>query len=365
SALSNDFDYGDDPSGKHCPLQAHVRLSNPRIDGKNNALATPRIARRGFSYDDGSAGRGLMFMAYNASITSQYETIQRWLNAGNITGLFSWQNDFLTGPVSALPFPHAYGHSGISSPHGSGPCVKLRWGLYLFVPSKKAIEWLSHHKPEPAPDVRGGHELIERLRTLALRRPTEAVQEWKRFIEDPAYDRQARAIWAAIRDCCGELDTPYGRLVATEAGARHVLQDDGSRFSVREYGVRLNDTLAPHYLGMDTYTADFAQLAAADKLFHDTLTPQIAKESALRIARDVLAQHTISNSDGRKTLWIEKDFAKKVVRKLAEEWFFGEPPAPNDVWFDHVVDVSRYAFQPHPAASLAALLRNQRNTIPW
>src|SRR3546814_10781259 len=58
-------------------------------------LFRSRLLRRGMTYgprldpaDPASvaAPRGLMFMAYNASIAEQYETIQRWVNGGNISG---------------------------------------------------------------------------------------------------------------------------------------------------------------------------------------------------------------------------------------------------------------------------------------
>src|SRR3546814_21055830 len=69
-------------------------------------LFRSRRLRRGMTYgprldpsDPASvaAPRGLMFMAYNASIAEQYETIQRWVNGGNISGVASGNNDPLVG----------------------------------------------------------------------------------------------------------------------------------------------------------------------------------------------------------------------------------------------------------------------------
>jgi deferrochelatase/peroxidase EfeB len=84
----------DDVKGVRCPLSSHIRKVNPR-DGANdlgteNDTPTLYLLPRGISYgppvadvnaaDDG-AGRGLLFVAYQASISEQFETLQRrWAN---------------------------------------------------------------------------------------------------------------------------------------------------------------------------------------------------------------------------------------------------------------------------------------------
>ncbi len=93
---SNDFDYTNDPQGLGCPLSAHIRRANPRVEG------TPRIMRRGFSYHervDYDYEEGLVFMAYCASLSSQYEVVQKWVNGGNSTGTYGGQVD----PMFAIP----------------------------------------------------------------------------------------------------------------------------------------------------------------------------------------------------------------------------------------------------------------------
>jgi deferrochelatase/peroxidase EfeB len=72
--------YDLDPHGKRIPLDAHIRLANPRTTD----TADQRILRRGFNYTRGfdSAGaldQGLIFSAFNQSPERQFATIQRRL----------------------------------------------------------------------------------------------------------------------------------------------------------------------------------------------------------------------------------------------------------------------------------------------
>ena len=82
---TSEFDdprYDLDPHGKRIPLDAHIRLANPRTA----TTAGQRILRRGFNYDRGfdTAGQldqGLVFVAYNRSPSTQFVPIQERLNA--------------------------------------------------------------------------------------------------------------------------------------------------------------------------------------------------------------------------------------------------------------------------------------------
>jgi Dyp-type peroxidase family len=67
--------------GDACPLFAHIQKANPR----HRAEAEPnrhRIIRRGIPYTErGSGERGLLFLAYQASIQNQFEHIlTQWMN---------------------------------------------------------------------------------------------------------------------------------------------------------------------------------------------------------------------------------------------------------------------------------------------
>src|SRR5205085_12603300 len=82
-----------DPLGTMCPFWSHIRKVNPRDDvtnlGDEFDTLVRRMLRRGIPYglplsdrapDDG-ADRGLLFLAYHASIEQSFETITRdWTN---------------------------------------------------------------------------------------------------------------------------------------------------------------------------------------------------------------------------------------------------------------------------------------------
>lgn len=77
---TNEFEdprYDLDPQGKRIPLDAHIRLANPRTA----ATADQRILRRGYNYSRGfdAAGQldeGLIFVAYNQSPQRQFVPVQ-------------------------------------------------------------------------------------------------------------------------------------------------------------------------------------------------------------------------------------------------------------------------------------------------
>ncbi len=69
--------YDLDPDGKRIPLDAHIRLANPRTP----ATANQRILRRGYNFTrgtdaSGELDQGLVFVAFNQSPQRQFATIQ-------------------------------------------------------------------------------------------------------------------------------------------------------------------------------------------------------------------------------------------------------------------------------------------------
>lgn len=102
-----------DPHGRRIPMDAHIRLANPRT----TATADQRILRHAFNYHrgidpGGQLDQGLLFVAYNANIQRQFEQIQRRLAGEPMT-------DYVT-PVGGGYYFVPRGASGPTDWVGSG-----------------------------------------------------------------------------------------------------------------------------------------------------------------------------------------------------------------------------------------------------
>jgi deferrochelatase/peroxidase EfeB len=105
--------YDDDPQGERIPLDAHIRLANPRTP----ATERQRVLRRGYNYQRGfdAAGQldqGLVFVAFNRDVERQFATIQRRLAGEPMT-------DYIT-PVGGGYFHVPPGARGPGDYVGSG-----------------------------------------------------------------------------------------------------------------------------------------------------------------------------------------------------------------------------------------------------
>lgn len=245
----NDFNYDADPHGAACPFQSHVRRANPR-DGREHL---PRILRRGMSYGpqsttDLTSERGVIFMAYCASIAEQFEIVQRWIAGGNSSGVSASQAD----PFLAVPQPgekrtfrylDAAGQVARAD-LGDKPFVQLDWGLYLFVPSLEALRMLFNFR-KPAAKPKATKKALE---------PKDLLDPWRRQLED--WD-PSRATWAKVRGRPGGIMNapPYGTLLGTQARVLEVLQDSAAaNYSVQGCGARMTASIGLNHLGMDPDT---------------------------------------------------------------------------------------------------------------
>jgi deferrochelatase/peroxidase EfeB len=156
----NDFGFRDqDPTGAVCPLQAHIRKTNPRGDAVTFLNQTldferqKRIARRGITYgmredlEPGSTlpppekGIGLLFMSHQASI-DQFAIQQEGSDSGDFvtpgTGI-----DAVIGQGSN-PQPQKWpGPAGNSRPFLMNEFVTMLGGEYFFAPSMGFLRGLS------------------------------------------------------------------------------------------------------------------------------------------------------------------------------------------------------------------------------
>jgi deferrochelatase/peroxidase EfeB len=99
-------DYQADPDGEITPLNAHIRLANPRTP----QTANQRLIRRSYNYDlgvdsNGNFQAGHIFLAYQQDLQRQFETVQNRL-AGE--PLNRWVQPFGGGYFFTLP--------GVTSP---------------------------------------------------------------------------------------------------------------------------------------------------------------------------------------------------------------------------------------------------------
>jgi Dyp-type peroxidase family len=366
----NSFDYASDPDGRKCPFQSHTRRTNPRTPpDEASGRPTPRILRRGLSYgpwlpDDKQeaegADRGVVFMAYNASIAEQYEVIQRWVNGGNSTGIASWHND----PVMGVPpqdGPRIFCFSDAAS--DPVPLVlpkafaELQWGMYLFVPSIAAIDAIVQHPETPfaaaqqaqADDAERGSTIIAKLRGLAGKEGYDAAAAaaaWKTCLEDfgskdPAEKAEAQAVWAAIRrDHGGALRVPYGAgpegspkevvLVAGRALVNRSLEDPAGVYSMCRHMDRMKKSFGEIFLGMDKNDpeTDYALKSAANGPISE-----ISEQEAFAVARTVANEYlrVLQGSasrfpGGQVEIDLRREFITTVLAGICNH-FFGIPDA--------------------------------------
>ncbi|WP_327047069.1 hypothetical protein OG320_03990 [Microbispora sp. NBC_01189] len=152
--VQNDFNYRDDP-GSRCPVSAHIRKANPRDsrDGGLERALGVMMARRGQTYgrrtdkpwDDAppatrpTGGVGLLFMAFNSSLQSQFEfTQQSWADEPGFPAAGTGHDPVIGqgGREVKVRFPTAWDGKKLSAPQKQVPqTVTMKGGEYFFMPS--------------------------------------------------------------------------------------------------------------------------------------------------------------------------------------------------------------------------------------
>ncbi len=382
----NDFDYADDPAGSGCPLQAHIRLANPRdpaVHVNPGKPRVPRILRRGMSYgahgeSAPAAERGLMFMAYNASIEEQFEVIQRWLSGANSSGLSSQQADpFLgvpqRGAKRTFRTEHGNATLRLDLDDGDGePLVQLEWGAYLFVPGRSALRRLAG-TPTTSDLVARGNALIERLPPVVDgRTPTPAeVDAWREVLESSATSAAAAALWAAVRARHGGvLRTPFGVLAGSQAAIDDVLGNDDI-YSVCGYHERMQESIGSIYLGLDDGPQYRAQADPSNQAIGQVSRAD-AFAAAYRVTRTAI--DTLVPAGAGPLPVTMTELSTQVLGELCTGWFGipdghyvelgaiaplpGAPRCPGAF-----APPSRYIFSPHPGQTARTVAVGQGRAL--
>lgn len=175
--LNNNFEFGGDRLGLTCPWAAHIRKTYPRDDVRGKVGPDPgqsaddfekavkeeearthrrRLLRRGLQYgpevthDEDASGkttkdRGLMFKCYVASLTRQFEFVQKfWVNNPNFVQPASG-HDAIIGqtPGGGVRTFAGVGYEGHKPNFTFEPWVKMTGGGYFFAPSIKFLDNLA------------------------------------------------------------------------------------------------------------------------------------------------------------------------------------------------------------------------------
>ena len=329
----NDFSYDADAEGRGCPFHAHVRRVNQRITPAPGEAPLPRLMRRGMSYgtrgNDAATNRGIVFMAYCASIAEQFETVQRWIAGGNSSGVGSAMADpFLAVPVPGdkRTFRYLDATGQVARIDlGDQPFATLEWGLYLFVPSLAALK-----------DMGGLRTPVAEAAAAPFAAPPtpDRYAHWRSVLEDTDPVRSpTAAAWAAVRakpdarlDAC-----PYGHLRGRQADVLEVLQNADQAYSVQGYGRRMADSIGLNYLGMDRDGGHAVQAPPVNAAI-EKIGEQAAFDAALPLVRAVLARFLVLKQplpDGRIRLPVDlMTLAENVLGGLCSKWL-GLPEAPG------------------------------------
>jgi len=337
---SNAFTYSDDKSGAKCPFFSHVRRSNPRQED------TPRILRRGMTYGPkyerpDQQKRGVMFMVFAPNLAEQYEIVQKWVNGGNSTGVFSGHPDLIAGthPVDSrrlLQYPDGPNSSTLPVP--KNPASVLEWGLYGFVPSRSALRVLGDDDRAPFPSI--GPREAEPLPSTAPQYGAAPLSKdgdaMKARLEDIYRPPMIEATLNAVLGDSGEGRAPdYATIMGHPQLVAQALTTP-AKYSVRNYWARMRECDATLYLGMDPEPKMLVD--PSEPFIQDVKPGRYKDESELpnQFIREIKFAPAFAAAHQAATDWFEEQttghehlagFAQQLEPRLADA--LGEPPTLN------------------------------------
>jgi len=362
-AHENRFGYADDPAGERCPLHAHIRRANPRDavhPAERAAVAARQIPRRGLPYGpplpEGEARadgreRGLLFAALCASISTQFEVIQReWLGGGNFCGALSSVRDPIAGggcadEASATFTPGAPGApgDGARTIFGVPRFVTVRGGGYFFVPGIRALARLAAPVAEAAvpgapaspAEILARYDAIGRVVPITSRpgAVAQAQGEMARGWLDPVANA---GILRELRARRPVFETPIGVLVSRFDDARAVLSHED--LSVREYDERMAATTGQFLLGLDATDRYAREVGVVRRVVRRDDLPRV-RDAARDFTRTLLAAEARAGARAPA-----REIAAGVMMRLADS-YFGVPGSTNEL-LDWFMAISNYIFPP-------------------
>ncbi|MDI1482742.1 cytochrome P450 [Polyangium sp. y55x31] len=360
----DDFGYQkQDSEGLRCPFGAHIRRANPRDAlpiARRTAVRTHRLIRRGMAYGpplpegqgEDHVDRGLIFIAYGASLSLQFEIVQQWLNNGNVGGEPSTLHD----PVSGSPCAHGTFTIPTAGPNGElasvrtlcglPSFVRVRGGAYFFVPGIEALRYIVNRE-KPRPDT------IEKfLQKYALAQNDE---DKKNCVEvcllDPVTARRpfcdTAENWRALRQERPIFETPHGVLVSRFRDVQEVLAKP-EVFSVQEYGARMTATVGPFFLGIDGERHK-REASLARLVIRPRDLPKLLDRA--RLVTPIVLDLVNKRANGAPDL-LPQIVIASVVRTAGE--YFGVPGPSDEGLFLWLSVASAYIFFPLPSDERAA-----------
>lgn len=374
---NNDFLYTDADGREdrsRCPMGAHVRRANPRDSPRLSYVGSNRMIRRGIPYgeplpedateDDGKT-RGLMFLAYNASIAQQFELVQQqWLDDGNRFGELSSVKDpiahgsrsrvlprFSGGPdyvpnqftvPDATPNSKLTGHTWFNLPD----FVAVKGGSYFFVPGLQALARLASDAAAPrlTPPLASSF-LHEYLALNAIQDPAEREQKQIKMLEERILlragdPRPEPALWAELREKAPILSTPRGLLVTRFQDTCEVLGRDDV-FTVREQGVRMQLTTGPFFLGRVCSTPAYQQEKA--------VAQQVIRHNDVHLLRSLTRGIITALIQRLRESQQRPDLGALSLATLVRTFgsYYGVAGPDDETLFQWFASMSAYIFQPH------------------